>query len=38
MRLQHLGQVAGGLSTDDPARREAKVVIVAEVERLRWRL
>jgi hypothetical protein len=38
MRLQHLEQTAGGLSTDDPARREAKAVIVAEVERLRWRL
>jgi hypothetical protein len=38
MRLQHLEQTAGGLSTDNPARREAKSVIVTEVERLHWRL
>src|SRR3954449_12167111 len=38
MRLQHLEQTAGVLSTDTPARREAKAVIVAEVDRLRWRL
>lgn len=38
MRLQHLKQMASGLSTDDPARVEAKAVIVAEIERLRWRL
>jgi hypothetical protein len=38
MRLQHLAQTAGALSTDTPLRREAKAVIVAEVERLRWRL
>ncbi|MBV8573520.1 MAG: ISKra4 family transposase [Acetobacteraceae bacterium] len=38
MRLQHLTQTAGALSTDTPARREAKAVIVTEVERLRWRL
>ena len=38
MRLQHLKQTAGGLSTDDPARVEAKAAIVEEVERLRWRL
>ena len=38
MRLQHLEQIAGGLSTDDLARQEAKAVIVAEVERLHWRL
>jgi len=38
MRLQHLEQIAGGLSTDDPVRMEAKTVIVAEVDRLRWRL
>jgi len=38
MRLQHLEQIAGGLSADDPARVAAKAVIVAEVERLRWRL
>ena len=38
MRLQHLTQVAGGLSSDGPERAAAKAVIVKEVERLRWRL
>jgi len=38
MRLQHLTQVAGSLSCDGPARAAAKAAIVAEVERLRWRL
>jgi len=38
MRLQHLKQIAGGLSTDDAARAAAKTGIVEEVERLRWRL
>ncbi|MBV1800432.1 ISKra4 family transposase [Siccirubricoccus sp. G192] len=38
MRLQHLTQVAGGLSCDGPERAAAKAVIVEEVERLRWRL
>ena len=38
MRLQHLEQTAGALSTDTPARQEAKVVIIAEADRLRWRL
>jgi hypothetical protein len=38
MRLQHLKQIASGLSADDPARVAAKAVIVAEVERLHWRL
>ena len=38
MRLQHLEQTAGALSTDTLARQEAKVVIVAEADRLRWRL
>jgi hypothetical protein len=38
MRLQHLKQVAGGLSADDPEQAVAKVVIVEEVERLHWRL
>ena len=38
MRLQHLEQTAGGLSTDNRARREAKAMIVAEVERPHWRL
>ncbi|CAH2605626.1 transposase (plasmid) [Rhodovastum atsumiense] len=38
MRLQHLEQTAGALSTDTPVRREAKAVIVTEVDRLRWRL
>jgi hypothetical protein len=38
MRLQHLKQVASGLSADDPAQAAAKGVIVEEVERLHWRL
>jgi hypothetical protein len=38
MRLQHLEQTAGALSTDTPLRREAKAVIVTEVDRLHWRL
>src|SRR4051794_40039650 len=38
MRLQHLTQIAGGLSSHGPERAAAKVVIVEEVERLRWRL
>jgi len=38
MRLRHLEQTAGGLSTDNQARREAKTMIVTEVERLHWRL
>ena len=38
MRLQHLKQIASTLPADDPARAEAKAVIVAEVERLHWRI
>ena len=38
MRLQHLEQTAAALSTDTPAWQEAKAVIVAEADRLRWRL
>ena len=38
MRLQHLTQVAGGLSCDGPERAAAKAAIAEEVERLRWRL
>jgi hypothetical protein len=38
MRLQHLEQIAGGLSADDPARAAAKAVTVEEVDRLHWRL
>jgi hypothetical protein len=38
MRLQHLTQIAGSLSSDTPERAAAKAVIVEEVERLRWRL
>jgi len=38
MRLRHLTQIAGGLSFEGPERAAAKAVIVAEVERLRWRL
>ncbi|HTW70339.1 MAG TPA: hypothetical protein VME47_10660 [Acetobacteraceae bacterium] len=38
MRMQHVAQAASGLSTDSPDRVKAKAVIVAEVERLRWRI
>jgi len=38
MRLQHLKQIASALPVDDPARAEAKAVIIAEVERLHWRI
>jgi hypothetical protein len=38
MRLHHLTQIAGALSSDGPERAAAKAVIVEEVERLRWRL
>ena len=36
--LEHLKQIADGLSTDDPPRVAAKAVIVEEVERLHWRI
>jgi hypothetical protein len=38
MRLQHAKRAAEVLSTDEPDRMRAKTVIVAEVERLRWRI
>jgi hypothetical protein len=38
MRLQHTKLVAANLSTDQPDRVAAKAVIVAEVERLHWRI
>ena len=38
MRLQHLPQIVGDLSSDDPERAAAKAMIVEAVERLRWRL
>lgn len=38
MRLPHAKQAASGLSTDEPGRIEAKTAIVAEVERLHWRI
>jgi hypothetical protein len=38
MRLQHAKQAAIGLPTDGPERATAKSAIVAEVERLRWRI
>jgi hypothetical protein len=38
MRLQHLKQIADGLSCDNPSREAAKGVIAGEVERLHWRL
>jgi hypothetical protein len=38
MRLQHTKLAAANLSTDDPDRVTAKATIVAEVERLHWRI
>jgi hypothetical protein len=38
MRLEHLKQIAGALTTGNRARVAAKAVIVTEVERLRWRI
>jgi hypothetical protein len=38
MRLQHTNLAAASLSTDDPGRVTAKATIVAEVERLHWRI
>ncbi len=38
MKLQHVKQSADGLAAGDPARAAAKAVIVAEVERLHWRI
>ena len=39
MRLQHTKLAAANLSTDDPDRATAaKATIVAEVERLHWRI
>jgi hypothetical protein len=38
MRLQHTKLAAANLPTDDPNRAKAKATIVAEVERLHWRI
>ena len=38
MRLQHTKLAAANLSTNDPDRVTAKAAIVAEVERLHWRI
>lgn len=38
MRLQHTKLAAANLSTDSPDRVMAKIAIVAEVERLHWRI
>jgi hypothetical protein len=38
MRIQHATQTASGLPADCLARMQAKIVIVEEVERLRWRI
>jgi hypothetical protein len=38
MRLQHAKQASSGLSADKPGRVQAKTTIVAEVERLHWRI
>ena len=37
-RIQHATQAASGLPADHPGRMQAKIVIVDEVERLRWRI
>jgi hypothetical protein len=38
MRLQHTKLAAANLSIDEPGRVKAKAMIVAEVERLHWRI
>ena len=38
MRLQHAEKVAGSLPVDTPEQEQAKTVIIAEVERLHWRI
>jgi hypothetical protein len=38
MRLQHAGKTAGTLPADTAERENARAVIVAEVDRLRWRI
>src|SRR3954469_18730907 len=38
MRLQHAEKAAGTLPADTPERESAKAVIVAEIDRLRWRI
>jgi hypothetical protein len=38
MRLQHAEKTAGNLSTETPEQENAKTVIVAEVDRLHWRI
>jgi hypothetical protein len=38
MRMQHTKLAASNLSTDSPERATAKATIVAEVERLHWRI
>ena len=38
MRIRHATQVASGLPSDGPGRMQAKIVIVDEVECLRWRI
>ena len=38
MRLHHAEMTAGTLPVDTPEREHARAVIVAEVDRLRWRI
>jgi hypothetical protein len=38
MRLQHAKKVAGGLPVEAPEQEHAKAVIIAEIERLHWRI
>src|SRR3954467_1686737 len=38
MRLQHAGKTASTLPADTPERENARAMIVAEVDRLHWRI
>ena len=38
MRLRHAEKTAGTLPADTPEREQARAVIVAEVDRLHWRI
>jgi hypothetical protein len=38
MRLQHAEKTAGSLPSETPEQARAKAVIVAEVDRLHWRI
>ena len=38
MRLQHAGKTASNLPAETPEREHARAVIIAEVDRLHWRI